>query len=111
MSSESAILGTPFVFVSPLTVGYTCEEEKRYGLGHTVHPTEEARAIELALALASRENLHQEWQAKRQRLLHDKIDVTGWVVEFVERYPQSLREYQARRQADQGSGPVPSHNE
>jgi predicted glycosyltransferase len=97
MASESAILGTPFIFVSPVGRGYTDEEEKRYGLGYTFKPSQAEHAIQLALELAGRENLRQEWQAKRQQLLHDKIDVTAWLVKFVEGYPESFVEYQQTR--------------
>lgn len=86
MASESAILGTPFIFVSPAGRGYTDEQEKKYGLGYTLGPDQEARAIELALELVEREKLHEEWQGKRKRLLEDKIDVTAWMVDFVEQY-------------------------
>lgn len=87
MASESALLGTPFVLVSPVRRGYTDEQEKEYGLGYTVRPKQEQRAIQLALELAGHEDLREEWQVKRQRLLKDKIDVTAWLVDFVERYP------------------------
>lgn len=86
MASESAILGTPFIFVSPVGRGYTDEEEKKYGLGYTIHPSHEEQAIKLALELAQRDNVREEWQAKRQKLLQDKIDVTTWMVDFVESY-------------------------
>ncbi|MEM4204481.1 MAG: DUF354 domain-containing protein, partial [Candidatus Methanomethylicaceae archaeon] len=96
MASESAILGTPFIFVSPLRAGSLDEQEKKYGLGYTVHPSQEDFAIELALELAQRPGLREEWQQKRARMLADKIDVTAWMVDFVERYPDSLREYVMR---------------
>lgn len=83
MASESALLGIPFIFVSPVRRGYTDEQEEQYGLGYTISPVEEGRAIGLALDLARRENMDREWQAKRQRLLQDKIDVTSWLVDFV----------------------------
>jgi hypothetical protein len=30
-----------------------------------------------------------EWEEKRQRLLNEKIDVTHFLVDFIERYPAS----------------------
>jgi predicted glycosyltransferase len=92
MASESAVLGTPFILVSPVGRGYTDEQEKEYGLGYTISPDQEEQAIDLAVELTQRENLQDEWQAKRRRLLQDRIDVTAWMVDFVERYPQGLRE-------------------
>jgi predicted glycosyltransferase len=84
MASESAVLGTPFIFVSPAGRSYTDEQEQIYGLGYTLSPSQETEAINLALELAQRKDLQKEWQAKRSRLLEDKIDVTAWMVDFVE---------------------------
>lgn len=89
MASESAILGTPFIFVSPVGRGYTDEEEKKYQMGYTLKPTEENRAIEIALQIAQMENSRSEWQMKRQKLLSDKIDVTFWMVNYVEDFINS----------------------
>ena len=86
MASESAILGKPFIFVSPVGRGYTDEQENEYHLGYTLGPQEEERAIRLATELANRPDLQEEWQKKRQRLLKDKIDVTAWMVDTVENY-------------------------
>jgi uncharacterized protein len=90
MASESAILGTPFIFVSPIGRGYVDEQEKKYGLGYTISPDQERHAIDLAVELAQRDNLREEWQVKRERMLRDKIDVTAWMVDFVERYPENM---------------------
>ena len=59
-------------------------QESKYGLGYTLSANQEREAIDLALELAQREDLHEEWQTKRSRLLEDKIDVTAWMVDFVE---------------------------
>lgn len=84
MASESAILGIPFIFVSPVGRGYTDEQENKYKLGFTIHPDQEECAINTALELAQSKNLRNEWQIKKQHLLQDKIDVTAWMVDFVE---------------------------
>ena len=41
--------------------------------------------------LLSMKNLKQEWQKRRQKMLADKIDVTAFMVWFVENYPESVR--------------------
>jgi len=82
MSSEAAVLGVPAVFIATTGRGYTDDEERRYGLVR--HFTEDQydmalSAIEELLArpaLASRE--------ARQRLIDEKIDVTGWMVDYFE---------------------------
>jgi uncharacterized protein len=83
MASESAILGVPFIFVSPVGRGYTDEEEKVYKLGYTIDPKEEEKAIDLAIKLI-RDMDRSAWQVKRQIMLDNKIDVTAWMVKFVD---------------------------
>lgn len=82
MASEAAVLGIPAIFVSPVGRGYTDEQEQKYGLCFTLK--DEAEAINRATDLLSRPQLKAEWQAKRRRLLAEKVDVTGWIVRFVE---------------------------
>jgi predicted glycosyltransferase len=84
MASESVVLGVPAIFVSPVGRGYTDEQEQRYQMCFTIQ--DENRAIDQAVELLRRPNLGTEWQAKRHRLLQDKIDVTAWLVDFVEEF-------------------------
>lgn len=93
MASESAILGTPAIFVSTSTRGYTNEQEHKYDLVYTF--SDPVRGQEQALAKAeeilSDPDSKTKWRAKRDRMLEDKIDVTQFIVETVEEYG---REYQ-----------------
>jgi predicted glycosyltransferase len=82
MASECSVLGVPAIFVSPVGRGYTDEQEREYGLCFTIK--EEDEAIRRASDLLSHSNLKVEWQEKRHRLLAEKIDVTDWMVRFVE---------------------------
>lgn len=88
MASESAILGTPSIFVSTSTRGYTNEQERKYGLVYTFSDPQTAQddALYKAEELLSHENLREEWQTKRWRMLGEKEDVTAFVVSLVERY-------------------------
>ena len=86
MASESAILGTPAIFVSPVGRGYTDELERRYGLVRTLSNDSEDSAIETAASWLGSRDIGSEWAEKRDRMLRDKIDVTSWMVEFVEAY-------------------------
>jgi len=76
------VLGVPAVFIATTGRGYTDDEERRYGLVR--HFTEDQydmalTTIEEILAAPS-----AAWQAARQRLLDEKIDVTGWMVDYFE---------------------------
>jgi hypothetical protein len=82
MSSEAAVLGTPAVFIATTGRGYTDDQEKRYGLVR--HFTED----QYDMALSAIEEILAEpattWQAARQRMLDEKIDVTAWMTDYFE---------------------------
>ncbi|WP_440951240.1 DUF354 domain-containing protein [Methanosphaerula subterraneus] len=92
MASEAAVLGTPSVFVSSLagTMGNFTELEETYGLVYSFTDTEAAveKAIEILQDPESKEN----WRIKQKRLLLEKIDVTAFLIWFIENYPESVVE-------------------
>jgi len=90
MASEAAILGTPAIFVSTSPRGYTSEQERVYDMIYTFSHLQQEKALTKMRELLSIENLREVWREKRERLLGDKIDVTGWLVRLVEEYPESL---------------------
>ncbi|MCX6250400.1 MAG: DUF354 domain-containing protein [Bacteroidetes bacterium] len=88
MASECAMLGIPAIYVNSLTAG-TLEEQEKYGLIFGFRNT--LGVIEKANELLSRPNLASEFQEKRMKMLKDKIDVTAFLIWFLENYPQSIR--------------------
>jgi len=95
VASECAVLGTPAIYVNTLNTGYVKEQDEKYGLTHCFPDprTGQAQAMRKAVELLQRPNLREEWRRKRDRLLADKIDVTKFVVDFIENYPESFRNY------------------
>lgn len=90
MASEAGVLGVPWIFVSDTTRGYLREQEEKYGLGCVVSDWDSAkRKIKDWM---KKEDLKSSWQLKRERLIKDKIDVSAFITEFVENWPQSFRE-------------------
>ncbi|RJP70484.1 MAG: DUF354 domain-containing protein [Ignavibacteriales bacterium] len=91
MTSEAAILGVPAFkcnsFAGKLTVPN--EIENKYGLCYSFQPHEFDKMLSKIKELLINKNLKQEWAVKRQRLLNDKIDVTAFLVWFIENYPNS----------------------
>ena len=91
-ASEAAVLGTPSIYVSSLvgTMGNFIELEETYDLlySFTDDNTALGKAIEILQNPASKE----EWRTKRERLLEDKIDVTAFMVWFIENFPRSFAE-------------------
>jgi len=48
------------------------------------------RALDHAIELLHQNNLKVCWQQKRDKLLNEKIDVTAFLIDFVENYPGSF---------------------
>lgn len=89
MASEAGVLGIPWIFVSETTRGYLRDQEEKYDLGYVVQDWKSARSkIEEVMR---QENLRSSWQAKRERMLRDKIDVAAFIAEFVENWPLSFQ--------------------
>ena len=91
-ASEAAVLGTPSIYISSLvgTMGNFIELEKTYDLLFSFTDGDAAlgKAVEILQDPQSKEN----WKIKRDRLLHEKIDVTAFMVWFIDSYPQSFAE-------------------
>lgn len=92
MASESAILGTPAVYINDAQFGSTGQQAE-YGLlySYTESETDQIQAFKKASYLA--ENcLKTDYRSKRDNLLKDKIDLTAFLIWFVEAYPTSEAE-------------------
>jgi predicted glycosyltransferase len=99
MAAEAAVLGTPSIHVEANADGVAtgslsgnfCEFRDQYGLLYFF--ADQDKAFSKAVELLENRQSKQEWQRKRERLLQDKIDVTGWMTDFVEQYPESFEKY------------------
>jgi len=94
MTTEASILGTPAVrcnsFVGEDDMGNFKELEDKYQLIYNYRNPDQA--LEKAVELVKKDGLKSEWKKKKQHLLRDKIDVTTFMVWFVENYPDSFNE-------------------
>ncbi len=92
MASESAVLGTPAIYLDKIGRGYTDEEEK-YGLvyNYSNSLSDQEKAIQRGLELLNNPTLTFEMRNNREAFLKNKIDMTGFMVWFVENYPQSAK--------------------
>lgn len=93
MTSEAAVLGTPAIRCNSFVgrISYLEEEEIKYGLTYGFKPEDFSSLLKKVHELLAMPNLKEEWQRRRQRMLADKIDVTAFMVWFVENYPDSAR--------------------
>jgi hypothetical protein len=60
---------------------------------------DENTALDKAIEILSDPHSKSEWQKKREKLLKDKIDVTEWLTDFIEDYPESFYRYKKEHQA------------
>lgn len=91
MTSEAAILGTP-AFRCNTLVGQLSvieELEHRYQLAYGFKPEQFSKMTETIGQLLAMPNLKDIWQTRRANFLSDKIDVTAFLVWFIEHYPES----------------------
>ncbi len=97
MATEAGILGTPAIRSNTLvgTMSNFRELQEKYGLVYSYQ--DPRKALEKALELLENENLKKKWEVKREKLLRDKIDVTAFMKDFFERYPDSFHEYIEKR--------------
>lgn len=100
MAAEAAILGTPSIHIESTGDGHASGElsgnfnelRDRYGLMYFYATQDEA--MKKAIEILRDPNSKQKWQEKQQHLLSDKIDVTSWLTEFIENYPESMKRNQ-----------------
>ena len=93
MTTEAAMLGTPAIrcnsFVGENDMGNFIELEKSFGLIFNYDDPEKAR--EKAVGLLQQNMLKELWQKKREHLLNSKIDITQYIIEFVENFDPVIR--------------------
>lgn len=89
MASECAMLGTPAIYVNSLDAGTLREQEDKYELIHGFRSSK--GIIEKVIELLNNPNLKETYQIRRQKMLSEKIDITAFLVWFIENYPGSVK--------------------
>ena len=93
MTSESSMLGVPALRCNSFSgcISYLEEQEKKYGLTYSFKPDSFDNLMFKVKELINNPNTKKEWSEKREKMLNDKIDVTAFMIWFVENYPESKR--------------------
>lgn len=93
MPAEASVLGIPSIINHNTVSLYLKELEEKYGLcyNYTESLEDQQKAIEKGIEILKTENIKEEWLAKRDKMLEDKIDVTAFLVWFIENYPSSAK--------------------
>lgn len=88
MASECAMLGTPAIFVSTSRRGYIDELQTRYSMVYSFNDrrTGQEQALAKARELLEDPETPAQWQAKRQQMLSELIDVTEFITQIVPQY-------------------------
>lgn len=95
MAMEAAILGTPSIYINPLQYS-NCDDLERYGLLFSYKTFD--GILDRIDELVKLPNSNIEFQTRRDLMLAEKIDVTSFIVWFVENYPKSV---ELARKADE----------
>ena len=114
MAAEAGVLGTPFVRFNDFVgrIGYLRELEDVYELGYGIHATpltpdspirradgstqpsgvEQLYETVRELVAMPAEERHELFHARREQMLHDKIDYAKFLTWFIENYPISAEQ-------------------
>ncbi len=98
-STEAAILGTPSILIDSEAkfCGVHNELMNKYGLQLYYDSDKKDDAFKKAVEILENENSKKDWQIKREKMLKDKIDVTKFMIDFIENYPESFYKYQEQK--------------
>lgn len=93
MSVEAAMLGVPSLRYSSFSgrISVLEELEHNYGLTFGINPEYPERLISKLEELLAVPDLRGEFQLRKKKMLADKIDVTAFLVWFIENYPSSVK--------------------
>ncbi len=82
-ASESAVLGTPSILINTRRMGYILEQQDTYQLSYLFD--QEQPALQKIEKMLRQPDLKTIWQLRRERMLRDKIDVTAWLMNLVDK--------------------------
>jgi hypothetical protein len=68
------------------------EIEKKYDLCYSYQPQDFDSLLKKCEELLNTENLKESWLLKRKKLIDDKINLSNFLVWFIENYPNSKLE-------------------
>jgi predicted glycosyltransferase len=92
MIAEASILGTPSIRINDFVgkLGYLEELETKYDLTFGIKASEPEKFLAKIEELLTYTRIKEEWKIRKEKMINDKIDVTAFMVWFVENYPNSF---------------------
>lgn len=91
MAAEAGVLGVPFIRFNDFVgkISYLKELEECYQLGYGIEPGNEPRLYETISEILNITDRKAIYEARRQRMLADKIDVAKFYIRFIAEFPES----------------------
>lgn len=89
-ATEAAILGTPNILINPLAknIGIRHELKNKYNIHFYFDNVDEG--INKSLEIFNNPGIKSIWKKRADKMLFDKIDITAFMVWFIESFPRSL---------------------
>lgn len=93
MSAEAGVLGTPYIRFNDFVgrISYLNELETKYLLGIGIKTKDKTLLFECIEAFLFNKDLKKEYRYKKQKMLSEKIDLSGFLIWLIEEYPGSLK--------------------
>lgn len=93
MAAEAGVLGVPFIRFNDFVgrIGYLKELEDHYGSGFGIRTNEVERLYTTLKDLLQMKDRKETFEARRQKMLSEKIDYAQFLSWFIENYPQSAK--------------------
>jgi len=88
MASESVVLGTPAIYVNTMEAG-SIDDQESYGL--LFHFRNTKGVIKKAMQILDSPNTKVVFHEKQQEMLKDKINLSEFMVWFIQNYPESAK--------------------
>jgi predicted glycosyltransferase len=95
MASEGAVMGVPGIYIDPVGRGYTDEQEKEYGIVFNFTPQQQDEAIDKGISILTQcppNSPGKKWREIGQRIIDEKIDVTGMIYNIAIKKTSSLND-------------------
>jgi uncharacterized protein len=89
MASEAAVLGTPTIYINTIQNGYTNEQMQKRLIWSLSNDGKLFEVIKEVESLISDNNEMDKYRNRYQDYLNEKIDMTAFLVWFIENYPKS----------------------
>ena len=95
MPAECSVLGTPSIVMHNTMSYYLKEQQEKYNLCYIFSESDidQQNAINKGIELLQQKNLKNIWRSKRDNMLEQKIDLTEFLIGFIENYPVSAVAY------------------